>query len=150
MKRSPKARKLDEILRSSPIALGGFLGTDKRLVEEIIDDDSASVAKLGYTCEQIAARMKELTKLARSGLGTFVDAGNNLEVKTDDNRGQVICPWPHPARSFKTVTTVHNTKTGKTIQWSDLSIHMILAHCFFEGKGSTFRLEPVALIEMIF
>lgn len=150
MKRSPEAKKLDEILRSSQIARGGFLGGDKRTVEEIIDADSASAARAGYSCGQIAARMKELTELARSGLGTFVDDGKDLEVKADDSRGRVTCPWPHPVSCFKTVTTVHNTRTGKTIQWSDLSIHMIAEHGFFEGVGSTFRLEPAALIEMIF
>ena len=150
MKRSPKEKKLDATLRSSPIALGGFLGTDKRTVEEIIEADGASVARLGYYREQIASRMRKLTGLARSGLGTFVDAGKNLEVKSDDNRGQVICPWPHPVRCFKTVTTVQDTSTGKTIQWSDLSIHMIAEHGFFGGTGSTFRLDPVTLLEMIF
>lgn len=150
MKRSPKAKKLEEILRSSRISLGGFLGTDMRPIEEIIEADKASVVQLGYSCEIIADRMRELTALARSGLGTFVDVGKNLEVKTDDSRGQVICPWPHPVYCFKTVTTARNTSTGKTIRWSDLSIHMIGEHCFFEGKGSTFRIDPATLANMIF
>jgi len=150
MKRSPKSKKLDEILAASRIVSGGFLGSDHRTAEEIIDSDAATVARLGYSNKQIASRMKALTEIARSGLGTFVDAGENLEVKVDDTRGTLVCPWPHAGRYFKTVTTAHRTDTGKTLRWSELSIHMIAEHGFFEGTGSTFRLDPDTLIQIIF
>jgi hypothetical protein len=36
------------------------------------------------------------------------------------------------------------------IRWSDLSLHFIEAHGFFQGKGSPFRLEPRGLVEALF
>jgi hypothetical protein len=36
------------------------------------------------------------------------------------------------------------------VQWSDLSIHLIGAHGFFEGRGSFFRLEPAELVAILF
>jgi hypothetical protein len=62
----------------------------------------------------------------------------------------LVCPWPHPARFAKRVTTIRTAKTGRTIKWSDLNIHLIAEHGFFEGKGSTFRIEPGELIKVIF
>lgn len=150
MKRSPKMQKLDEILRASKLVDGGFLGQDTRPVEEIIEADAADLARLGKTCEQVAARMADITIRARAGLGTFVDINDRLEACTDDNRGQIVCPFPGNARPFKTVTTVRDKRTGKTLRWSDLSTHMIGAHGFFEGRGSVFRLEPAELVELIF
>ncbi len=31
------------------------------------------------------------------------------------------------------------------MRWTDLSIHLIETHAFFQGKGSAFRLEPAEL-----
>jgi hypothetical protein len=39
---------------------------------------------------------------------------------------------------------------GRTISWTDLNIHMIEAHGFFEGKGSFFRIEPIELQRFCF
>lgn len=150
MKRSPKDQRLDEILRAGKLVDGGFLGQDGRPVEEIVEADAADLARLGKTCEEVSARMAEITARARTGLGTFVDIDPRLEACTDDSRGQIACPFPGHERPFKTVTTVRDRRTGKTIRWSDLSTHMIGAHGFFEGKGSVFRLEPKELVEMIF
>jgi hypothetical protein len=36
------------------------------------------------------------------------------------------------------------------MHWSDLNIHLIAKHGFFEGKGSAFRIEPKELISTIF
>jgi hypothetical protein len=74
----------------------------------------------------------------------------NLQVSVTDYPGSLVCPWAHPGRYAKRVTTVHNLKTNQTIRWSDLNIHLILEHSFFEGKHSPFRLDPEELISIIF
>lgn len=136
------------MLSSSRIVSGGFLGHDNRSYQEIIDSDLAEVQRLGFTAEDIAARMQELTELAAPGLGTWVDADDSLKVCARDDKGSIICPWPHPGKFFKRITTVRD-KTGRTIRWTDLNIHMIAEHGFFEGKGSIFRVEPAKLAEII-
>jgi hypothetical protein len=150
MKQSPQMRKLEEMLRSSKLVAGGFLGPDNRGVMEIIDADNAEVSILGQSVDQLAARMLEITKTATKGLGTWVDIDEKRRAKVLEAKGFVICPWPHPAKFEKRVTTLQRLDLGKEIFWSDLSIHLIAAHGFFEGKGAAFRLEPVELIEMIF
>ncbi|NLI97952.1 hypothetical protein GX441_04750 [bacterium] len=150
MKKSPQMKKLEETLRESKLSLAGFLGNDARDLTEILDADAREVASLGLTMEEIAERMHELTELAKAELGASCSVSGNIEVCADDNRGLIPCPWPHGALCQKTVTTATRVDLGKKIQWSDLSIHLIMEHGFFQGKGSPFRLEPRELVEIIF
>ena len=150
MKRSPDIKKLESTLRSSKLVSGGFLANDARPLEEIIDSDAADVAGHNLSMSEITARMKHISNVAKAGLGTFVKIDERLEASVSDTRGCVACPWPHPGRFSKTVVRVRRVDTGDTIEWSDLNVHMIDAHGFFEGRGSAFRLDPARLIEIIF
>jgi len=150
MKRIPGMQKLEEVLRSSRLVADGFMGDDSRILEEILEADAAAVAGLGSTVEEIADRMQELTDLARQGLGTTVKLGDRHEGFVQETRGAMVCPWPHAGKYSKNVTTVRRTDTGETIRWSDLSIHFIRGHGFFEGRGSHFRLEPKDLVRILF
>lgn len=150
MKKSPQQEKLETLLRSSKFSACGFMGSDKRSLWEIIDSDAAELEKLGKTKEEIAARMQELTDLAKPALGDWVNAGKNLQVSVDDNRGMIPCPWPHRVRCLKRITTATQTDTCRSVRWSDLNIHLIKEHGFFEGQNSPFRIEPKELIEIIF
>ena len=150
MKKSPQEEKLEKLLRSSKFSASSFLGTDRRSVWEIIDEDAAVVAKSGKTMEEVAARMQHITDLGQRGLGDWVETGKHLRVMVDDNRGMIPCPWPHRVRCLKRVTTVHHTASNAQIRWSDLNIHLVKNHGFFEGKGAAFRIEPRILLEVIF
>lgn len=150
MKESPHDRKLEELLRSSRLAAGGFMGHDNRSVSEVIDADAAELSRLGFTKEQVAERMRQITQVAISGLGTWVQVNDDLEGKVDEAKGRLICPWPHKGQLVKRITVVKVIKTGESIRWSDLNTHLISEHGFFEGKGSNFRIEPRELVRIIF
>jgi len=146
MKESPQARKLEEILRSSQLVAGGFMGYDTRPVSEIIESDCAEVSRLGQTVEQIAERMRLITEKAKQRLGCWTEIDASRRARVDEAKGFLVCPWSHPGRFAKRVTIVTTAATGQTIRWSDLNIHMIAEHCFFEGRGSAFRIEPGELV----
>ncbi len=150
MKQSPNMRDLEFMLRSSRIVAGGFLGTDSRPLEEIVDTDQVSLAHLGCTVAQVADRMQELTALAIPELGNPIAVGDHLTVTSQDYMGRIICPWPHPMSLAKRITVAQRTDSDESIRWTDLSIHMIAEHSFFEGKGSAFRIEPGKLVHLIF
>ncbi len=150
MKESPQNKKLEAVLRSSKLVAGGFMGTDTRSVSEIIDADKNELSRLGFTSEQVAGRMQQITNIAKPGLGTWVRIDDNLQAKTDEARGFLPCPWPHSGRFVKRITIARRIETSEIIQWSDLNIHLIGEHGFFQGKGSRFRIEPKKLIKMIF
>jgi hypothetical protein len=150
MKESPQARKLDRMLRSSKLVAGGFMGTDSRSAAEVIDADIAELSKLGFATEQLASRMQEITNKAKGGLGTWVKVDDKRQAMVEEAKGPAICPWPHPGRYVKRVTTVERLDSGETVRWSDLNIHLIAEHSFFEGRGSPFRIQPAKLIDVIF
>jgi len=149
MKESPQDKKLNEILRSSKLVAGGFMGVDHRGVFEVIDADAMELAKLDLAKEQVAARMRQITDLAKSGLGTWVRIDENQEARVEEARGWLVCPWPHPGKCAKRITSLRSPKTGQSFYWSDLNIHLIGEHGFFGGKGSHFRIEPQKIAQFI-
>ena len=126
------------------------MGEDQRRVFEVIDADAMVLAGLDVTQEQVAERMRHMTDIAKPGLGTWVRIDENVEAMVDEARGRLVCPWPHPGTFPKRITTLRVIETGLRIRWSDLNIHLIDEHGFFEGKGSHFRIEPEELVRFIF
>jgi hypothetical protein len=143
-------QKLEAMLRSSVFAAGGFMGTDTRPATEVVEADAAALSRLGVTVERLADRMQEITEAAIKGLGNWVNVGSGCEARVDEARGWIPCPWSDGHRFRKRVTTIKRRDSGRTVQWSDLSIHLIGKHTFFEGKGSTFRIEPTELVDVLF
>lgn len=150
MKRSPQEEKLERLLQPSKFSAGGFLGHDKRNLWEIIEADAIAIAAAGKTMLEVAQRMQELTDIGKKGLGDWVKAAGGLEIAVDDNRGKVPCPWPHSVRCLKRITTVRQELTKTELRWSDLNIHLIKEHGFFEGKGAPFRIDPRELLRLIY
>jgi len=151
MKKSPQEKKLDEMLHSTRLVAGGFMGTDTRQPQEVIQHDTAELEKSGCTPRQLAGRMRELTELSKPRLGNWTEAeAGKLRVKSEDFKGGLVCPWPHPGIYEKRVTTAERLDTAQTLVWTDLNIHMIEAHGFFEGKGAFFRVEPAQAVQILF
>jgi hypothetical protein len=150
MKRSPSEIRLEKMLRSSKLAAGGFMGSDPRTPEEVIREDAACLERLGKTPAQLAERMRFFTEKASAALGNPVRVEEKYEVRCEEWKGGLICPWPHPGRFPKRLTICRRIDTGEEIVWSDLNIHLIEAHQFFEGRGASYRLEPEVLVRILF
>ncbi|MCE5186830.1 MAG: hypothetical protein LLF76_11965 [Planctomycetaceae bacterium] len=152
MKESPEEKRLEETLRSSQMVAGGFMGTDPRRPLEVIEDDEDLLDKLKLSIHTLGRRMHELTDLAIPQMGNWIDdpRQSRLRVKADDYNGSLVCPWPHPGSYQKRITTVKDKNTGRIVSWTDLNIHMIEAHGFFEGKGAFFRIEPAQIAAILF
>lgn len=148
MKLSPDLKQLEELLRSSKFVAGGFLGNDPRSLTEIIEHDLAELNLLGYSVEQVTQRMDEITQRALEGHGMAVQIDPTLTAVADEARGSLVCPWHDNRRFSKTVVTA--TRGQLSVHWSDLSLHLIRAHGFFQGRGSAFRIEPRDLVAVIF
>lgn len=151
MKQSPDEERLEEMLHSGKLVAGGFMGTDSRHPLEVIEHDTAALEKRGVSQKKLARRMRELTERAKPRLGNWVEAEpGKLRVKSEDYKGGLICPWPHPGVYEKCITTAERLDTRRTLTWTDLNIHMIEEHGFFEGKGSFFRIEPADAVQVLF
>ena len=127
------------------------MGTDTRHPIEVIEHDIVALEDLGVTTTEIAQRMRELTELAKPRLGNWIDyAFDKLRVKSEDFKGSLVCPWPHPGTFDKRITTAERLDTGQKLSWTDLNIHMIEVHGFFEGRGAFFRVEPAQAVQILF
>lgn len=123
----------------------GFMGSDRRKLIEVLTDDQGTVHSLGLSHRAIARRLREITEQARGGWGDPVIVEGKFEVEVQEARGKIPCPWPHPGLYCKSHVRLKKIETGETLVWSDLAIHLIEAHGFYQGRGSPYRLEPAEL-----
>ncbi len=149
MKQSPQLAKIQENMRPGAMTLEGFLGTDSRNLIDILDEDDAEVKRMGYTHEAIAEKMAEFREAGKKGLGEFTSVPPHFDVRVDTARGKLPSPFGGPGLYAKTNITVVNKEKNREIYYSDLNIHLIRNHGFYEGKGSRYRLEPKDLIDIL-
>ncbi len=124
----------------------GFLGRDTRKLIEILTADQAEVNALGLTHGDIARRLREITDAARRGWGEDpVCVEEKFLVRVQEARGSLPCPWGHPGLYGKSHVELKNSRTGEVLVWSELAIHLIEEHGFYQGQGSPYRLEPAAI-----
>ena len=126
----------------------GFMGTDHRSLSEIIDADTAEVVRLGLTHEKIAAKLAEVTHQAIFAMGAPVCVGV-VELTANEAMGKLPCPFGHPGLYPKAILDGCRCDTDQRLRWTALQVHLIGEHGFYEGKGSTFRLEPEALARFL-
>jgi hypothetical protein len=149
MKQTVQMDRIQEKMAPGVITLEGFLGTDRRKLIDILIEDDEAVKRLNLTHQGIASRMIELRDAGMRGLGEFIDVAPHFEVRVDSVRGKLPCPFGDPGIFPKTNVTVRNLQLDREAVYTDLHIHMIGSHGFYEGKGSNFRLEPKALAEIL-
>jgi len=145
VKQTVRLREIQERMAPGVIARDGFLGGDGRSLAQILADDAAEVARLGLTNELIAERMAELRDAGYPGLGERVEVPPHFGARVDSERGRLPCPFGDIGGHRKTLITVLNEELGRSLSYTDLGIHLIREHGFFEGRGSPFRLEPAEL-----
>lgn len=126
----------------------GFLGDDNRKLVDIIAHDEELVAKLNLSYDKLTAKMEYLLTEGLKGLGEFVEVDNTWLVKVDEVRGNLPCPFEDGIYHKRNIQ-VKNIKLDKIVNFSDLSIHLIKTHHFFQGKGSFYRLEPHLLKDVL-
>jgi len=129
--------------------MSGFLGTDRRPLPEIIRADEKELKKLNLTNRIIAARMTWFRDAAQNAFGDFVRVAPGFEAACEVARGFLPCPFGDPGLHRKTTVVVRNLRLKTEITFSDLNIHCIAAHGFYEGQGSPFRLEPAELARIL-
>jgi hypothetical protein len=149
MKQTVQMKEVQEKMKPGIITRDGFLGTDTRNLIDILVKDDATVKRMNLDHQIIANRMIELREAGLRGLGNFIHVEPHYEIRVDSVRGKLPCPFGDPGIFPKTNTVVRNLKQKREITYTDLNIHMIIVHGFYEGKGSAFRLEPEELVRVL-
>jgi len=150
MKQSPEHDAIEKRLGPGKTSRDGFLGQDTRHLGEIIADDDLAVKRLDLTHAAIAERMRFFRDAAEAGLGGIVEVPPHFEVRSDSVRGRIPCPFGHKGGSFaKNTIIVDNTRLNKQVIYTDLTIHLIGEHGFYQGRGAFFRTDPATLAEVL-
>lgn len=148
MKQTPLEKKLIDNFKPGKITKDGFLGNDTRHIHDIIKEDLLMLSRLGIEADTIADRLQYFIEEGKKGLETKVDLGD-FTVQISWDRGLLPCPFGEPRRHHKIIAAVLNKKLSKKVEYSQLNVHLIKEHGFFLGKGSTFRLEPEDLVDVL-
>lgn len=149
MKQTPDFDRIQENMRAGSITGPGFLGDDERNLLDIIREDESKVKELGLTNETIADKLEILMKQGERGFGSPVKVDDRFVVIVEESRGYIPCPFRHGHLSKKVNVNVRNITLKEEIDYSPISIHLIREHGFYQGKGSTYRLDPEMLARML-
>jgi hypothetical protein len=149
MKQPVQMKEIQDRMKPGVITRDGFLGADRRNLIDILVEDDAEVKRFNLTHGQIAVRMLEFREAAKGGLGDVICVAPHFEVRVDTVRGKLPCPFGHPGLIRKAVIEVRNLEKNREITFTDMHIHLIGEHGFYQGKGSPFRLEVRDLIDVL-
>jgi len=149
MKKADSPEAIEKVLQNDPSTRQGFLGRDKRGLAAILLADAEAVRRRGLTHAHIARRLLALRQAGWAGLGEPVSVPPHFEVSVDAARGTLPCPFGDQGACAKVNTTVHNLASGKKIAFTDLNIHLIATHGFYEGHGAPFRLDPEHVMDTL-
>lgn len=148
MKMTPELKKAQENMRPGVITAEGFLGTDRRNLSSILDEDAQIMRRLEINLDEATRMLRYFMKKGQKGLGEPVTVDNKWIVRTDEARGRLVCPWEDGI--FRKINvTVERKDTGDRMCFTDLSIHLLEAHGFLEGRGSIFRLNLETLAHLL-
>ena len=145
MKRSPDEQRVLERMSPGVFSGDGFLGTDTRPLGEIIDTDRSTLVGLGTTPGELAAQLARVFDAAKARLGNLATTDGHLHAVHHEGMGRIPCPWGGCGTFQKGEVELTDDRTGQTLVFTTLSIHLVAAHGFFQGRGSRYRLGPDVL-----
>ncbi len=148
MKEDPYIRLIIERMAAGVLSRDGFLGTDFRPLEEIIDADGAEVARLGSSGQELSQKLEHIFLAARAALGTKALITDRLSAVYKEAMGRIPCPWGQCGTFAKGHIEILDTQSGLRIMFTALNVHMIRAHGFYQGRGSRYRLEPSEIYQL--
>lgn len=149
MKQTADMQEIQDKMYPGKLTAEGFLGSDTRSLIDILMADDEIVSRLGTTHAEIADKMQQLTDIGKQMPEALIPIDGIYAVQVDEYMGAIPCPFSDNYNAAKRNTLVKNLKSGAAVHWTDLSIHMIREHGFYEGIGSYFRLDPAYLLAFL-
>jgi hypothetical protein len=132
----------------------GFLGPDERLLDVLAADNRHVVDELGLTHQELAKHLHAVGSIGRwrswehrAFAYEFVYRGRRFKTETVVTKGLQPSPFLDGTQSGTNVT-VENLDTGKKMTYGLLVPYLIERYGFYEGKGTTYRVEPARVLEV--
>lgn len=139
---------LEKAMRPGKDSTAGFLGKDEKLLDVLAADNDYVVGELGLTHQDIARPLRLLAAIGEREEGEFTYRGARLKVKRYYTRGYQDSPFKDGTKASSEAAIV-NLDTGKEVRYSLLVPDMIERYGFYEGKGTSYRVDPRKVIEVL-
>jgi hypothetical protein len=157
MKNAPNEIRAQDRMLPGVLTALGFLGRDSRALADIVAEDEKEFAELGLDFDAVADELSRLRDSGDAGMGEPMTVDSRLLVQVGDARGQLPCPYGDGLYHKNGVSVrpadlpPESCVEGEDMLiYSDLSIHLLKAHHFCQGRGSPFRLEPSLVKKLLF
>lgn len=149
MKMTPAMAEAQKNMLPGVITEEGFLGDDTIPLSDMIARDEGEMAAAGLSYDDTAEKLEYFLREGQRGLGEPVTVDGQWLIRVVDPRGKLPCPFRDGF--FQKITAeVTRISTGEKLIVTELSVHLLRAHRFIEGRGSPFRLEPQVLKRVLF
>jgi hypothetical protein len=133
----------------------GFLGPEEKLLDVLVADNRCVVDELGLTHQELAKHLHALGSIGRWQVSEhrrfeyeFVYHGRRFKATMLVSKGFQPSPFRDGTQSGTDVT-VENLDTGKKLTYGLLVPYMIERYGFYEGKGTSYRVEPSTVLEVL-
>jgi hypothetical protein len=132
----------------------GFLGKTEKLLDVLAADNRYVVDELGLTHRDLARHLHGMAAVGfwqqkhKKAEAEFQYHGRRYKVVVQASRGIQPSPF-RDGTSSGTNATLTNLDTGKQFQYGLLVPYMIERYGFYEGKGTPYRLDPHAALDVL-
>ena len=155
---TPDIDQLEARMRPGALSVAGFLGPSESLRAVMAADDLA-MQRTGVTFEALAVAIEALIAAASASPTHEALVNGTHHVRIQQYLGFQICPWsPDPQHvqcmgrglHFSSLQwRVESLPRGQVLQGPGLIVHLMHDHHFCEGRESPYRVDPVALAELL-
>jgi len=151
MKETPEDKNLVTNLAASKFSGDGFLGNDQRPVDEIIASDLRQLAEIGRTVDEAVQLLSNAYERTRAGLGDEVVLYPGITGKFFESMGRIPSPFRGDGvfEKGEAVVTDTDQANSKSIIITKLGLNLIEKHQFFQGISSRYRIEPLAVFQLL-
>jgi hypothetical protein len=132
----------------------GFLGPKEKLLEVLAADNRYIVDELGLSHRELARHLHAIAAIGmwqrkhKKEEAEFLYHGKRYKVVVETSRGTQPSPFRDGTTSGSNAT-ITNLDNGKKLQYGLLVPYMMERYGFYEGKGTPYRLEPSAALEVL-
>jgi hypothetical protein len=146
---------LEKDMRPGALSMAGFLGKDEKLLDVLVGDNEYVVDLMGMSHQELARPLYAMEAIFHKLEGKPNTKepvrcsyhGRRYEIRLEATRGDQESPFGDGTKT-NVYLHVNNVDNGQKLEYSGLLPRMIERYGFYEGKGTSYRVEPKQLIEV--
>lgn len=139
--------ELEASMRPGKLSRSGFLGKEEGLLE-VLTADNDWVVKSGLTHQELARHLLLLDSIGRRETGPFLYQGVRFRATVILTDGFQDSPFQDGTKTNADVI-LENLDNGEAIKYSPLVPLMVERYGFYEGKGTSYRVDPKAIVKVL-